>query len=98
MKRREFIAAIGGAAALPLAARAQHPAKMKRIAIVHPDIDVHELSITSEHLGYRTLFEELHRLGWIEGQNLVVERYSAEGRMDHNADLARDVVRANPET
>jgi putative tryptophan/tyrosine transport system substrate-binding protein len=97
MKRREFIAVLGGAAALPLVARAQQPAKMKRIAIVHPNIDVSDLSITSEHLGYRTLFEELRRRGYSEGRNLVVERYSAGGQTDRYADLARDVVRTNPD-
>jgi len=95
MRRREFITLVGGAAVWPLAARAQPT--MKRIAIVHPSINVGELSITSEHQGYRTLFEELSRLGYTEGQTLVVERYSGEGRIDHYADLARDVVRTNPD-
>ncbi len=97
MKRREFIAILGGAAALPLVARAQQPAKTKRIAIVHPNIDVSDLSITSEHLGYRTLFEELRRRGYSEGRDLAVERYSAAGQSDRYADLARDIVRTNPD-
>jgi putative ABC transport system substrate-binding protein len=101
VKRREFIAGLGGAATSaslwPLVARAQQPAKMKRIAIVHPNIDVSDLSITSEHLGYRTLFEELRRRGYSEGRNLVVERYSAAGQTGRYADLARDVVRTNPD-
>jgi putative ABC transport system substrate-binding protein len=41
-------------------------------------------------------FEELRRLGFVEGQNLVYERYSAEGR-DQFSELARDVVRSNPD-
>jgi len=101
MRRRDFIAALGAAAtgtlAWPLVAGAQQPAKVKRIAIVHPNIDVADLSITSEHLGYRTLFEELRRRGYSEGRNLVVERYSAAGQTDRYADLARDVVRTNPD-
>ena len=97
MQRRDFITLLGGAAGWPLVARAQQPAKMKRIAFVHPSIDVVELSITSEYPGYRAFFKELNRLGYIEGQNLVVERYSGEGRTDHYAELARDVARTSPD-
>ena len=43
------------------------------------------------------LFEELSRLGYVEGQNLVVERYSGEGRTEHYVDLARDVVNTHPD-
>ena len=42
-------------------------------------------------------FAELRRLDDIEGQNLSVERYSAEGRPEGLADLARDVVNRNPD-
>jgi len=43
------------------------------------------------------LFKELCRLGYVEGQNLAVERYSGEGRTDRYADLAREVVRTQPD-
>ena len=46
---------------------------------------------------YRAIFEELNRLGSIEGQNLVVERYSAEGRREHHVELAREVVGTHPD-
>ena len=36
-------------------------------------------------------------MGYVEGQNLVVERYSGEGRTEHYADLARDVVNTHPD-
>jgi len=42
-------------------------------------------------------FKELRKLGYIEGGNLLVERYSGEGRTEHYADLARDVVLSHPE-
>jgi putative tryptophan/tyrosine transport system substrate-binding protein len=98
VRRREFITLVGGAAVVwPVAARAVQPVTMKRIAIVHPTMDVSELIITSEYQGYRAFFNGLSRLGYIEGQNLVVERHSGEGRTDHYPELARDVVRTSPD-
>ena len=83
MRRREFITIFGGTAATwPLAARAQQPSKMKRIAIVSPSSMVSELSVSGRPY-FRAFFEELSRLGYVEGQNLGVERYSGEG--DPNA-------------
>ena len=46
---------------------------------------------------FRAVFNELRRLGYIEGQSLLIERYSGEGRASHYADLARDVVSRNPD-
>jgi putative tryptophan/tyrosine transport system substrate-binding protein len=101
MRRREFMTLVGGAATWPLTARAQQPTKMKRVAIVHPSIKTGDLSsslsITSEHLGYRAFFEELSQLGYVEGRNILVERYSGEGQAERFAALARDIVRTNPD-
>ena len=96
MRRRDFITALGTAATWPLAARAQQPAKMKRIAFVHPSNKVSEISVSGEP-GYRAFFEELSRLGYVEGQNLGVERYSGEGRPERYAELVRDVVNTHPD-
>ena len=43
------------------------------------------------------IFKELRRLGYVEGDNLLVERYSGEGRAAHYPDLAQDVVRRKPD-
>jgi putative ABC transport system substrate-binding protein len=43
------------------------------------------------------IFEELTRLGYVEGRNLLIERYSGEGRADHYPDLARQIVSRNPD-
>ena len=97
MQRREFITLFGGTAATwPLAVRAQQPAKMKRIAYVHPATKVSELSVSGPPR-YRAFFEELGRLGYVEGQNLGVERYSGEGQPERYAELARDVVNTHPD-
>jgi len=96
MRRRDFITALGTAATWPLAARAQQPAKMKRIAFVRPAGPVSEVSVSGSPY-YRAFFEELSRLGYVEGQNLGVERYSGEGRPERYAELARDVVNTHPD-
>jgi ABC-type uncharacterized transport system substrate-binding protein len=96
MRRRDFIATIAGMAALPLAARAQQPAKMKRIAMVHPSDRVADM-VASYRRSYRGFFEELSRLGFVEGKTLVVERFSAGGQPGRFAQLARDVVDTHPD-
>jgi putative tryptophan/tyrosine transport system substrate-binding protein len=80
MKRREFITLLGVAAAWPLAARAQQTAKTHRIALVHPSASIADMSESGGNPYYPALFKELRRLGYIEGVNLVVTRYSGEGR------------------
>jgi ABC-type uncharacterized transport system substrate-binding protein len=97
VRRREFIGLLGSTAVTwPYAARAQQPRKVHRIAIVSPSATVAEMNETGEHFGFAALFKELRRLGYVEGQNLVVERYSAEGREERYTELARDVARAKP--
>ena len=96
MRRRDFIKAFGIAATWPVAARAQQPAKMKRIAYVSPAAKVSEISVSGSPY-FRAFFEELSRLGYVEGQNLGVERYSGEGRPERYAGLARDVVNTHPD-
>ena len=96
MRRREFITALGTAATWPLAARAQQPSKMKRIAVVHPSMKVSEISVSGRRY-FRAFFEELGRLGYVEGQNFGVERYSGEGQPERYADLVRDVVKTHPD-
>src|ERR1700704_2644123 len=96
MRRRDFITALGTAATWPLAARAQQPPKMKRLAYVHSAGNVSRINARGEPF-YRAFFEELSRLGYVEGQNLRVERYSGEGRTERYAELARDVVNTHPD-
>ena len=96
MRRQEFIALVGGAAAWPLTTHAQQSPSVHRIAVVDPSASVSELNEAGGS-GYRALFQGLRRLGYVEGRNLVVERYSAGGRQDRYAELARDVVPTNPD-
>ena len=45
----------------------------------------------------RAFFDELRRLGYIEGENLIIERYSAEGHHERYADIAREIVTRRPD-
>ena len=97
MRRREFIASIGVLAILPRAARSQQSAKGYRIAIMHPSHPVGELTERSRFAYYREFFRELRQLGYAEGQNLVIERFSGEGRVETYPKLASDVSVSNPD-
>src|SRR5215469_17990661 len=97
MRRREFITLVGGAAAWPLGARAQQTAKTHRIALVHPSASIADMSESGGNPTLAALFKELRRLGYIEGVNLVVTRYSGEGREDRFPELCQEVVRTNPD-
>lgn len=96
MQRRDFLGVLGGAVSLPLAARAQQPAKMRRLAMVHPSDPVGSF-VPSYSRSYRAFFDELSRLGFVEGKNLIVERYSADGQPDRYTQLANDVVDTHPD-
>ena len=84
-----FWAAVG-------AVQAQESVKRHRIAIVIPSGPVAMIDDRESRI-WRAFWEELRRLGDIEGQNLIVERYSGEGRPKRFANLAREVGGANPE-
>src|SRR5262249_2098149 len=97
VKRREFITLLSGAAAWPLAVQAQQPASMKRIAVVHPIVSPEIMNEKSVQPFYRGLFTELRRLGYVEGNKLVVERRSGEGRTERYGEIARELVNLKPD-
>jgi len=101
MKRREFVGLIGGAAALPclwpLAARAQQPQRQRRLAFVHSGIPADRLTEGAGPFWMQRFFATLRGLGDVEGSNLVIGRFSAEGRSDRFADLVADVVSRKPD-
>jgi len=87
MRRREFIAGLGSAAAWPAAARAQQQA-MPLVAYLGPQ------SIEDERKwGIVPFLQGLKETGYVEGQNVAVEYSSAEGQADLLPALAADLVR-----
>src|SRR5215472_2171160 len=87
MRRRDFAVGLLIAAAVR-PAWAQQSAR-RRLALVHPAIPAGRIT---EDVFWRGFFADLRRLGYIEGENLIVYRYSAEGHHERYADLAREIV------
>ena len=86
MKRRDFIAGLGGAAAIPLAARAQQPAV--------PVIGFLRSAALTDVPHFATAFRQgLKETGFSEGQNVAVEYHSADDHHDRLVTLAADLVR-----
>jgi putative tryptophan/tyrosine transport system substrate-binding protein len=88
MRRREFIALVGGSvAAWPLAVRAQQPGRMPVVGFVFggsADVDAR----------YATAFRKgLTEAGYVEGQNVTVEYHWLEGKYDSVTALMADLVR-----
>ena len=84
MRRRDFITVFGGGViGWPLAARAQQSGKIWRIGFIAHRYEEF----------YDPLFQGLRELGYIEGQNLIVERRYAEGRNERFQEFAAEMVR-----
>jgi putative tryptophan/tyrosine transport system substrate-binding protein len=97
MRRRTFIGLLCGAAALPVATRAQQPLAPRRLALVHSGIPADKLTEAAGPFWVRRFYEELRTLGYAEGVNLAVDRFSAEGRTDRFAAVAAAVVNSKPD-
>lgn len=82
MRRREFLSLVGIAAALPLAARAQQHGKKYLIGFI-----AHEYETM-----YDSFFEGLRELGYVEGQNVTIERRYAQGHPERFKEFAREIV------
>src|SRR5262245_36028614 len=87
VKRREFITLLGGAAAAwPLAARAQPSGRPVRVGILTPGGEL-------ANPLFATFRQEMRRLGYVEGHNLILEFRSAASDADRLPELAAELVR-----
>jgi putative ABC transport system substrate-binding protein len=89
MNRRAVITLLGGAAAWPLAARAQQQDGMRHIGYLNPGRPVHHI--------YAAFVEGLRQLGWVEGKNLSIDSRYADNDVERLHQLATELVRGDVE-
>lgn len=94
MRRREFIGFLGGAAlALPLAARAQQPERIRRIGVLMGYAEGDR-----EGQAFVAAFRDgLQKLGWVEGRNVRIDARWGAGREEPTQQLAKELVALNPD-
>jgi putative tryptophan/tyrosine transport system substrate-binding protein len=93
MKRREFIAGLGGAAAWPLAARAQQPERMRRIGVLIAGDENDPVLKT----GVSAFTQALAGLGWTDGRNVRMDLRWGGGDINRIRALARELVGLQPD-
>jgi len=96
MRRRDFNASLLIAGPAMQSMLAQISERPRALAIVVSFGKPEAISEAGSGF-WRAFFEELRRLGHVEGRDLIIERYSAEGHFSRYTDLARDVVSLNPD-
>ena len=95
MKRREFITLLGGAAAAwPLAAGAQQPGGMRRIALFMANYAQTDREGQARIAAFR---DTLRKLGWTDGRNVAIEYRWDAGNADHAKTTAAELVREAPD-
>ena len=85
--RRELLAALGGVAAWPLAARAQQVGKRYVVGILSAGGGGVQAALNA------AFSDGLREWGWVEGKNVVFENRNAENRLERLPELAADLVR-----
>jgi ABC-type uncharacterized transport system substrate-binding protein len=95
MRRREFTAGLLSSVAIGRAWAQER--RIPRIALFHPAIPITSLTEAGGGTAWRAFFSELRRLGYVEGQSVSIQRYSAEGHHERYADIAREIVRSKPD-
>jgi putative ABC transport system substrate-binding protein len=87
IRRREFISLLGGAAAWPIAARGQQPAKLPAIGFLG------ETTPSAQSQRTNAFVQRLRELGWIESRTVAIEYRWAEGRNERYTEIATEFAR-----
>ncbi len=92
MRRREFIAAVSGAAAWPLVAHAQQPERMRHVSVLMAYVES-----DATQLWTKVFSESLQELGWIIGQNVQLDFHWPGRNEDRLRADATEMVSLNPD-
>jgi putative tryptophan/tyrosine transport system substrate-binding protein len=90
MKRREFLAALSGAAVWPPVARAQQGEKVRRVGVLTSGLDMPNGIV-------RLFYDDLEQLGWTEGRNLRLDLRFGNGDSAQTRAFAADLVQFAPD-
>src|SRR5207248_10466707 len=94
LRRRQFLTLLGGAAAWPLAARAQQPDRIRRIAVLSP-LGEDDPEMTARLAGFG---RGLARRGWSEGRNVHMDtRFAPDSSADQAQVQARELIALQPD-
>jgi len=88
VNRRSLITLLGGAAAWPLAARAQQPERVRRVGVLVNSVET-GLAIQGRIAAFR---QALERLGWFEGRNTDIELRFSANNYEQVPQLAQEIV------
>jgi putative ABC transport system substrate-binding protein len=93
LKRREFISLLGGAAAWPLAARAQQAERMRRIGVLMSNAE----SDDEGQSGVAAFRDELQKVGWTEHRNIEIDTRWAAMDVESMRRFAKELVGLQPD-
>ena len=94
LRRRDFIAGLGGAASWPLAARAQQRERVRRVGVLNGAALESDPAAQTQIALYRA---GLAKLGWMEGRNLDLDFRFGGGDRDRIRAYAAELVRLAPD-
>jgi putative tryptophan/tyrosine transport system substrate-binding protein len=93
VRRREFIAGLGATTAWPLAARAQQPARVRRVGVLQSGAE----DDPSDQAAIAALREGLQKLGWTEDRNLRIDIRFGDNDLNRFRAYAEELVGLAPD-